>query len=176
MLLKCCKLLCKVKSVIVGEYDLLLHLTFIYTISWLGLRAQVNWFMSVLLYVLIKWKKKKTYANNCFIQSPKEDLDYLVFENLYGKVPAWPFFPNFSDFLVLPDRLKMDIFFLKVFSKACPLVYISNSLKMLVYIFFYLLFGCSTANFGPLSRRQSHSPSVNHLRCTYLTRRSPGAL
>ena len=32
--------------------------------------------------------KKKTCANNCFIQSPKGDLDYLVFENLYGKVPA----------------------------------------------------------------------------------------
>ena len=28
--------------------------------------------------------------------------------------------------------------------------------------FFKLLFGCPTANFGPLSRGQPHSPDVNH--------------
>ena len=30
-----------------------------------------------------------------------------------------------------------------------------------------LLFGCATANFRPLSRRQPHSPDVNNLRFTY---------
>ena len=30
-------------------------------------------------------------------------------------------------------------------------------------VFFYLLFGSPTANFEPLSRRQPHSPNVNHL-------------
>ena len=28
--------------------------------------------------------------------------------------------------------------------------------------FFQLLFGCPTANFGPLSRGQPHQPDVNH--------------
>ena len=42
-------------------------------------------------------------------------------------------------------------------------------LKTLVYLlfipaiyFFYLLFGCSMANFWLLSNKQSHSPNVNH--------------
>ena len=30
------------------------------------------------------------------------------------------------------------------------------------FFFFKLLFGCPTANFGPLSRGQPHSPDVNH--------------
>ena len=52
-------------------------------------------------------------------------------------------------------------------------------LKISITVFFYfiflsLLFGCPTANFEPLSRRQSHSPDVTHLRFTYSTQRSPG--
>ena len=31
-----------------------------------------------------------------------------------------------------------------------------------MFFFFKLLFGCPTANFGPLSRGQPHSPDVNH--------------
>ena len=34
--------------------------------------------------------------------------------------------------------------------------------KLWKMFFFYLLFGCPTANFGPLSRGQPHSPNVNH--------------
>ena len=34
--------------------------------------------------------------------------------------------------------------------------------------FFKLLFGCPTANFEPISRRQPHSP-LNHLHFAYLT-------
>ena len=41
--------------------------------------------------------------------------------------------------------------------------------------FFKLLFGCPTANFGPLSWRQPHSTDINHLLFTYSTRRSQGA-
>ena len=42
-------------------------------------------------------------------------------------------------------------------------------------LFFLLLFGCPTDNFGTLSRKQPHSPDVNDLRFTYSTRWSPGA-
>ena len=43
------------------------------------------------------------------------------------------------------------------------------------YVFFLCIFGCPTANFGPLSRKQPHSPDVNHLHFTYSTWRLPGA-
>ena len=42
-------------------------------------------------------------------------------------------------------------------------------------LLFLLLFGCPTANFGPLSRKQPHSPDVNDLRFTYSALWSPGA-
>ena len=41
--------------------------------------------------------------------------------------------------------------------------------------FFYLLFGCPTANFGLLSREQSLLPNVNHCVLVFLTCRSPVA-
>ena len=41
--------------------------------------------------------------------------------------------------------------------------------------FFYQSFGCSKANFGPLTRRQPHSPHVNHSTISSRTRRPPGA-
>ena len=48
-----------------------------------------------------------------------------------------------------------------------------NSFAMVWFL--YLLFGCSTANFGPLSRMQPYSSDVNHLCFTCSTRRSPRA-
>ena len=33
---------------------------------------------------------------------------------------------------------------------------------MFVKTYFYQTFGCPKANFGPLARRQPHSPDVNH--------------
>ena len=41
--------------------------------------------------------------------------------------------------------------------------------------FLKLLFGCPTANFGPLSRGQPQSPYVNHCVFTVSIRRLPGA-
>ena len=38
----------------------------------------------------------------------------------------------------------------------------SSIITLIFYFFFYLLFGCPTANFGSLSRVQHHSPNVNH--------------
>ena len=37
-----------------------------------------------------------------------------------------------------------------------------GNLNFNFFFFFQLLFGCPTANFGPLSRGQPHSPDVNH--------------
>ena len=42
-------------------------------------------------------------------------------------------------------------------------------------IFFQLLLGCPTANFGPLSKGQPHSFNVNHCVVTFSTQRSLGA-
>ena len=42
-------------------------------------------------------------------------------------------------------------------------------------VFFYLLFGCPTVNFGLLLRGQFHSPNVNHFVLSYLTHISSGA-
>ena len=52
-----------------------------------------------------------------------------------------------------------------------------NRKRVILETFFYLLFGCPTANFESLSRGQLHSPDVND-DCVILvsTRRSPGAL
>ena len=47
---------------------------------------------------------------------------------------------------------------------------------ILVYSsFFELLFGCRTANYGPLSMGQPYSSDVNHCVFSFLTRRSLGA-
>ena len=67
--------------------------------------------------------------------------------------------------------------------KSCKVRFLSidtKSISHFLYMsicghFFKLLFGCPMANFGPLLRRQPHSPDLNHLRFTYLTRSSPGA-
>ena len=47
---------------------------------------------------------------------------------------------------------------------------------VLLNVFFYLLFGCLTANGGPLSRRQSHLPNANHCVWQVSTQKSVGAL
>ena len=39
---------------------------------------------------------------------------------------------------------------------------LKNNLQIQGLFFFKLLLGCPTANFGPLSRGQPHSPDVNH--------------
>ena len=55
--------------------------------------------------------------------------------------------------------------------KACIRYFLSNFFifssnerpsKTMKNVFFYLLFGFPTANFGPLSRGQPHSSNVNH--------------
>ena len=39
--------------------------------------------------------------------------------------------------------------------------------------FFYQPFGCPKGNYGPLTRRQPHSPAVNYKTISSMTRRSP---
>ena len=45
---------------------------------------------------------------------------------------------------------------------ACMSAMARVSLASLFIVFFYLPFGCPTANFGPLSRKQPHLLDVNH--------------
>ena len=45
-----------------------------------------------------------------------------------------------------------------------------------LYTVFYLLFGCHTANYGPLLREQPHSPYVNHCVIQVSDQRPPRAL
>ena len=50
----------------------------------------------------------------------------------------------------------------RVTSSETTSINIFNNYFVNFFFFFKLLFGCPTANFGPLSRGQPHSPDVNH--------------
>ena len=55
-------------------------------------------------------------------------------------------------------------------------VYVKEGLPFVRDLYFYLLLGCTTANFGPLSRGQPHSPNINWVFRLILKQRPPGAL
>ena len=55
-------------------------------------------------------------------------------------------------------------------------VYVKEGLPFVRDLYFYLLLGCTTANFGPLSRGQPHSPNINSVFRLILKQRPPGAL
>ena len=109
--------------------------------------ALFNTFVKVLVLVHVPGMSKKTLGRHCYRQ---QFFFCLIVNNFFGSLVNETF-----------SNLKFNVFIItrSIFSNKCVkhifwLIIAGSPLLE-------LLFGCSTANFGPLSRRQPHSSNFN---------------